>query len=320
MKACIIGAGRIGTALYKRLIAGGWEVGGVLDVDGIYTDPSMREKIGEPGEWGRYFEGSDVAFLAIPTHRKGDIAYAYIQSLTALGIPTVTCEKGAMSNFYQELENRLDMIGFSATVGGGTRMLRFLRERGGPEVRELHGVANGTLTYISDEVSKGAGLTDAANRAKERGYAEPGAETAHDVIRAEACQDVPMKSTIVFNIGGFGQPVRARDIGVDEFGEDEFKALLDDFPNRRYIVSITREQPDGDAIGGFSHRTGDWVIYGGFRRVGSNPLFERLVLSGVDNGLVICEDDDTYTLTGSGAGPRPTTLSMLRDARKLTRQ
>ena len=102
MKIGIIGAGNIGSELYRKAIALGWDVRFLVKADGVYKD--LDEKIDEVDNYLNYCDGLDVVFLAIPTFDDGKTAYDYMISLLEKEIPVVTCEKGALSNYFPELK------------------------------------------------------------------------------------------------------------------------------------------------------------------------------------------------------------------------
>ena len=317
MKIGIVGAGHIGSEIYKQAKSFGWDIKFVLRRSGIYRD--LTQKVASLESLPEYSKGLDVVFLAIPTLDDGKIALDYIQFFLGRNAGVVTCEKGALSNYFSELEKSLSRVGYSATVGGGTRMLRFLEERTSQRVTELHAVVNGTLNYILDEVSSGRSLGEVAEETRKLGYAEPGTENPLDVINKEAGEDVPMKSSILFNVCRFGdERIRARDMKVYRMGENELRKLLRESYNRRYIVSVTKDNGEEDVIGGFRHKAGEWVISAGFKNINENPLFLQLVPRGVNNAVIVCEGKygiaGTYRLSGQGAGAGPTTASMIRDA------
>lgn len=321
MKAGAVGAGIIGTALLDRLGEAGWETGFVARRSGVYIN---GERLGDLDKYAEYCGGVDVAFLAIPTLDDGRTAFDYIQSFHRLGIPVVTCEKGAMSNYYDELEGSLDCIGYSATVGGGTRLLRYLREMQGRNIWEIHAIVNGTLNYIFDEVSSGRSLGEVVAETKKLGYAEPGEGSPLDVLNGEL-HDVAMKTAILFNISGVADKrIRAVDICYKPLDDDDLRRLMREASSRRYIVSISGENGDNDMIGGFEHNVDGWTISAGFRNIHENPLFQQLVPPGVNNALMIVEgeygSDGTYVVKGQGAGAKPTISSMMKDADKLLKK
>ena len=320
MKIGIIGAGNIGSELYRKTKALGWDIKFVLKDDGVYKN--FDERIDELKFHKKYEKGIDLAFLAIPTLDDGNAAYKYIKSFIKESIPVVTCEKGALSNYFRYLRPYLDKIGYSATVGGGTRLLRYLEERISPDVKEIHAVINGTLNYIFDEVSRGRSLGEVAEEAKKLGYAEPGAKNHLEVINKEATKDIPMKTSILFNISKLASNcVNAKNIKCNEIGEPELKKLIKESKKRRYIVSISKEDNGEDIIGGFKHKIEDWIISAGFKDISENSLYSKLVPSGVNNSILICEGEHgingTYVLSGQGAGAHPTASSMIKDAINL---
>lgn len=321
MKVGIIGAGSIGSELYRRVTSAplNWDVGFILRSDGVYK--GLDEKIDELKNCESYYKDIDLAFLAIPTLDDGKTAFNYMSQLLEKDIPVVTCEKGSLSNYFQELRKWKDKIGYSATVGGGTRMLKYLEDRIGEETEEIHAVVNGTMNFIFDAVSKGRSFAEAVKEAKKLGYAEPGATNPIDVINKESTEDVPMKTAILFNICEFGDYIRAKDRKAYKMKEPELKKLIKEANDRRYIVSITGDKNEEDVIGGFKYKKGGRIISAGFKDINENPLFSELILPGVNNAILIGEgkydEYGKYILTGPGAGAGPTASAMIKDALNL---
>lgn len=327
-KVGIIGIGNIGSELYRKLKLKGWDIGWVIDYDGLFTDISKKEKLDNSKNYQKHLKGLDLVFLAIPTLDDGYIAYSYIKTCIAKNIPVVTCEKGALSNYFKELEPNLNLgkIGYSATVGGGSRLLRYLKERIGPQVEEMHFIINGTLNYIFSGLADGRSLGEVIEETKKLGYAEPGAKHPLDVINKEAIDDVRMKSTILFNLCNLSSlKIKAKNIKPYKIKNSELKKLTREAQNRRYIVSIVKnDDKEENVIWGFKHHVGNWCISAGFKHIRDNPLFRKLISEGVDNAILISEGefgkDGTYVLSGPGAGPGPTTNSMIIDAETILLQ
>lgn len=322
MKVGIIGIGNIGSEVYKRVQRLGWKVTFILRDDGVYKNPD--EKIDILDNFKKYTGGVDLVFLAIPTLDDGKIAADYITFFMEKDIFIVTCEKGALSNYFSELEQWKNKIGYSATVGGGTQILRYLEGRIGPETQEIHAVINGTLNYIFDEIARGRNLSEVISEAQKLGYAEPGSETYLDVINKEATQDAPMKTAVLFNICSIGgKQVRAKNFKIKKVDESQLKQLVRESKKRRYIVSITRgDNNNEDIIGGFSSTIDGWMVSAGFKNLNANRLFGELIPSGVNNAVIVYEGvygaDGTYRLSGQGAGAGPTASAMMKDAVRLT--
>lgn len=309
MKARIglIGYGAIGQEVERRVLQRGWTIPVIARTSGIYDAEGI--KIDELSYWLEHFAKTDAAVLCIPTYDDGALAFSYIRSLVGNGIPVVTCEKGALGNYFPELKPWIsnNSIGYSAVVGGGTRLLHWSRGRLSPETEEIHLVINGTLNYIFDGLSQGKALEEVVEEAVELGYAEPGAQEPVGMISTEAGSDVPMKTSVFINVCGLGE-VRAKEIEVHDIGEEALRELVSGAALRRYIVSITREEKHEDALGGFRFKTDDWYISAGFKDRTHNPLFPQLIPPGVNNVALISGPAGVYTLTGPGAGPTPTVL------------
>ncbi len=310
MRTGIVGFGQIGREVYRRLKERGEDVAFVARSDGIYS-VDKGERIGSLRDCFDF--DLDLAILDITTLDGGRIAFNYINGFLDAGARVVTSEKGAMGNYFSELEPRFDRLGFSAVAGGRIGMATFLRDLRILDGQRLDAVVNGTLNYVFDEASKSGNLAEAVRRAQELGYAEPNADGVLDVINQESCFDVPMKSAILFNFFNFfnsGKRIRARDINVSKVDNDVLEELRRDSFSRRYVVSITRN-PVSDSLGGFELEADGWHLSGGFRYP------ERRMPGGVNNFIVVQGDSAEFWAYGEGAGAKATVDAMMYDARRL---
>ncbi len=264
----------------------------------------------------------------MPTVDDGSTAFKYIKSFVQKNIPIVTCEKGALSNYFTSLERYLGKIGYSATVGGGSRMLPYAQERMNPAVTEVHAVVNGTLNYIFDGVSNGRSLDEVVEEAKRLGYAEPGATDILAIINGEAVGDVPKKTAILsYSLGLTKQPFLGKKFqeACGALCEADLMKVVQQSKIRRYIVSIAKEKGrDEDIIGGFKFNLDSgWYVSVGFKNIEENPIYSALISPGVNNALMTCEGKNgvygTPVVGGQGAGAGPTANSMMIDARNLLR-
>lgn len=321
----IVGYGLIGKAVAQKVVQKGWSIRHVVKSDGLYKlESGMLQCLGDRESYAHHMLGVDLAFIAIPTKDNGEAALRYIGNyLSQADAAVVTCEKGALSNHFHALQDRLDRIGFSASAGGGTRLIKFIADRnvdcGRPE---MHAVLNGTLNFVFDEMGRGdRTIGEAVDEAARLGYAEPGNTDVLAVINGEI-RDTVMKAAVVFNTCRFSlKPVRAMDVKCRLLDRMMLDHLLLEAGARRYIVSFTHFKPDDEAIGGFSLEMGDWWITGGFRELSANPLYAKVLPHGADNAVLIYEgqygEDGSYRLSGPGAGPKPTARSMILDAEHL---
>lgn len=281
----------------------------------------------------------EVMFIAIPSSNDGEVAYNYIAHILKKGKLAITAEKGAVANHYAELRQLsgdFKRFGITATVGGGTRLLKVAREysQDVENITQVHLALNGTLAAIMDWVAPLQGerlsLATAAKKAVDKGYAEPGSESATAIIRAEAEGDIPKKLAIFYNNVGLGnQQIDWNSLRFSLTDDEIDKAVSSKVP-RRFIASLyPLDYVDGrndfledDIIGGFNVNHDGWLLVGGFRRVDANPLFSALAsLTGPGNGMVIGlgpnASDGVYAVTGPGAGVNPTVNTMLDDYVRL---
>jgi len=321
MRVGIIGYGRMGSEFARSIRERGFEIGTIVRTSGVYTLDG--EKVSELDDWLVHFRKIDIAALCIPTVDDGRTAFEYIAALVKKGIPVVTCEKGALGNYFSELKDWLDKIGFRASVGGKTGMASWLRENMTPTVREIHAVLNATMNFTFDGVGGGRILEQVIEEAKTLGYTEPKTVTPLEVINKETTGDIPMKTAILFNtgIGGrFGPFIKAKDIFPKLISEEDLRRLVREAASRRFVVSITKEDQEENVIGGFKQRFGNWIISAGFKLKEENPVFRWLNPKGVDNALVLYEGKyGKIGLIGEGAGSSPTVSSMIRDTANLLR-
>lgn len=261
-----------------------------------------------------------VVFIAIPSTDDGQPAYDYISRLLKAGRVVVTAEKGALANYYDELHkasNGFARLGVEAAVGGGTRMVSELAGycQDPANISRLDLVLNGTLTAIFSSLSAGASLDKAVKEAIKAGYAEPGQKNPQAIIHSEAEGDIPKKTAILFNRLGLSDKVLDWQKLKFQFKDNELSKLLKGAKKRRFIVSISPNNIRGEVIGGFRVSHDGWQIIGGFREVELDSPLRNL--KNADNGFVIGlgpdETDGVYSLTGPGAGVRPTVNAMLDD-------
>jgi homoserine dehydrogenase len=310
-KISIIGAGGIAKHLQSRLKAQGHHA--------WLTTRRNKE------EFSGLLKSKQIqaVFIAISTLDKGEAARDYILASVKAGIPVITCEKGALAYHAEILKPHLDKIGFSATVGGGTRMLKYVAERhlAGKQA-EIHAVVNGTLNFIFDEIRRGG---RSLGEACKLGYAEPGASDPLSLINGEL-RDVRMKTCVFFNTVLAAQKLVTPDhFGSLEQTADDLERLSEEGGDHRLVVSFlnhksTREYPRyGKQFG--LHFIEGWHITGAFRQITQASQLSSWLPGGVGNAVHIIEGElgsgGKYTLSGPGAGHEPTTSAMLADFEEL---
>jgi homoserine dehydrogenase len=325
MKAGIIGFGNVGKKLREKLSENGWGISFVATSEhvfvGDYDTPKDKSE-----NWLNYCHDTNLVFLTIPTLDDGKLAFDYIAAITSKGISVVTCEKGALSNYFSDIKPTLPHIGYSATVGGGSGIIHFLKRRFFSGTLEVHAIVNGTLNYIWNDLKIGNPLGHIVEEVKKLGYAEPGEKNPIKIILGEAGPDVTKKTSILFNLCFCPKTIlRAKDINV-VITEEMVKRAISEAMNRRFVVSFEKEQnfkSDSNDVLAFIHHIDGWVITGGFKKTDSNPLIARLCNSAawVNNAVLTLEGEDgsggICLCVGPGAGSSPVASAMIRDAEQL---
>jgi homoserine dehydrogenase len=285
-------------------------------------------------------EFPDVVFVALPPAEDGEPATSLIEESLKRGATVITCEKGALANNFERLQKISDnfgRLGINATVGGGSRMMEKSRAdlRDPDNIREIHLNPNGTLTFTFSSVGPKSGKPStpgqAVDKAIKLGFAEPGAQDVISVIRSEAEGDIPKKVAIFMNQSGLlsaGNYIDWQELKFD-LTDEEIRTALEEAKIRRFIVSAypadSDSGPERDILGGFDIVHDNWRIVGGFRNTDRNAILHDLAeLTDASNGIVVAlgptsESDGINTITGPGAGPKPTVNTMLDDYIRLVR-
>ncbi len=316
-KILIVGAGGIGQHLFDRLKSQGFH--------GWMT--TQRDRQVFKRSWLKT-KKPDAVFVAIstPDWDKGRAAEYYILSCVEAGIPVITCEKGALAYHADVLKPHLGKIGFSATVGGGTRMLKYVQGKhlANRQVK-ISAVINGTLNFIFSQMSCGTTLDESCRQAIQLGYAEPGADDPISLINGEL-RDVLMKTCVFFNTVLATDEIITPDyFGKFELTTDDLESLNQVGKDYRLIVSFSNHpkpqvsQTFGEEFSLHSHD--GWHITGGFRQISHTPQLYSWLPGGVGNAVNIVDGElgsgGEYTLSGPGAGREPTTSAMLADLAEL---
>lgn len=302
------------------------EAKGIMDANGV-LDSSLQFADAEL---------PDVLFLAIPSGGDGSLAHGYISTILKKGKLAVTAEKGALSHFFSDLKIASDnftRFGITASVGGGTRMLRLAEQYNIDQanITEMHAVLNGTLTAIMSEVAPVNGtpipLEEAVSHAVAAGFAEPGADSPQAVLRGEAEGDIPKKMSIIYNVLHLGPSIISSEDLSFTLSDDDINAAVSATNPHRFIVSFypaANAPTNIERLGGFEKTIDGWKLVAGFRPLDSNPLFASFApLIAAGNGMVIGLgpdlSDGVYTVTGPGAGVQPTVNAMIDDYLRLSR-
>lgn len=307
-KIGIIGYGSVGSEICLQAQSRWWDISWIIrsqeicDTDHTVLDVSTNWKS---------LSAVDLVFLSIPSDQAAK-AQEYIAYFCQKGIPVVTCEKWALSEYPDLLAPYMDLIGKSATVWGGTRMLSLCDLRSKSHIQAAYGVLNGTLNYIFDELSQWRSKIDVLADVLDKKYAEPGSNTLSEVIEWEI-SDLTRKAIILTNALGIldTRICWSKDISlIDPFFIEK---ALQNPSEYRFVYTISDIECAG-FIWWMKIQSGKWWCYAGLFLIKNTDIE---TLSWVTNFLTIVEDNQKYTLSGPGAGPIPTARAMLLDACEL---
>jgi homoserine dehydrogenase len=212
----------------------------------------------------------------------------------------VTANKALIAVHGQELarlaRRRHAPLAFEAAVAGGVPVVRVLREAVSPtEVRGIRGILNGTANYILTRMSDGASFDSALRDAQAAGFAE--ADPTRDLDGRDAADKIAILAWLAFGIS----PDRLR---VDRAG---------------LLPEPDRTVADAAALGGVARLVAECARLPQGVTASVEPAIvppdsalaraaaeENLV--GIDTGT-----SGTISLSGPGAGGRPTASAILAD-------
>ncbi len=328
----IIGNGAIGSVLAERLRALGHEITALISRTQFVNHENVIIDYSFTGTEAFLSDfpsaRPDILCVAIPTFDTGELAAQYIAEAMALGIHVVTCEKGALSYHADKLLSTpmKAHLRFSASVGGGTMMLPYLRLRT-PDQRvvQMEVVINGTCNFIFHQTAQGGRtLGEACDEAARLGYAEPGSREPLGLINGEL-KDVRMKTCVLFNtVLAHSLHITPRDLGSLSLNESTLEELSRRSASTRLVIQFSNAENAKIAeYSGcqFVTSVDGWTIQGGFRNLQKEPELLQWLPGGVGNALHITEgklgSGGKYLLTGPGAGAEATTSALLNDIQEI---
>lgn len=304
MNVGIIGSGSIATHLNGR-----------LELLGIKT--SYMLKSNEQFKSVEYLDQHNprAVFLTISTKDHGEAARAYMLECVERGVPVITCEKGALAYHAKDLKKYIELIRFSAAVGGGTKLLPYIKGRlitGYPT--RIQAVLNGTLNYIFHEMQQsGRALGEACDEAQKLGYAEPGANTIAALLNGEL-KDIQRKVCVLFNMVLATNTYLTPDmLEPFEFSNLEIQASN---AGSRLVVEFSNTNSGSKILEGpsFNTHVGNWTVSAGLRTIDTSLSW---LPGGIGNAIHITEGElgkgGIYTLIGPGAGSEATTSALISD-------
>lgn len=275
MKIVLIGYGAVGKKVEDKLAEEGYLIEHVVDSKGVYK---KGQKIDKKENFFKYIDDETFVFISIPSSNDGEHFLPYYIKSLEKGARIITCEKSVPAFFWEKIFPHIDNIKCTASVGGDSGILDFIKNYQG-DIEELLLVLNGTLNYISDKISEGLSRDEIFKEIKRLGYIEPGSQNLNEVMENES-GDVLLKTSIVANYSGlYKNIVKPQDIDFQkaDYGTDRCAVIM-----------------NGKSI------------FAGFGILENNKMFP----AGINNVLYI---NGKKIAEGPGTGPTITANRMFKD-------
>jgi len=270
----------------------------------------------------------DALVVAISTHDDGSAARDMILKAVQIGKPVATCEKGALSEYFEELGPYLKIIGYNAACGGGSMMLELLRNP--VDVERIDAVANGSSNNISHLCEKGLEVDESVSQTQADRYTDPGKKSIREIVMGEL-EDACRKAVIIHNMAFRDRPIRRSMMSFTHFSEDGIYQLFakhrwndqpwreNEFWVKRLVIRIFpyNHNKRGEIWRGdpcFWMRTDTHCVVGTF--IDAEKVF-LCYPEGVTNCLQVIDNGEWNLAFGPGAGIVETAGAMLKDLERL---
>ncbi|WP_035708795.1 homoserine dehydrogenase [Niveispirillum irakense] len=235
------------------------------------------------------------------------IAKHTVEAALAAGKHVVTANKALLAHHGSALADAAETAGltlaFEAAVAGGIPAIKGLREGlAGNDIREIHGILNGTCNYILTEMrTTGRDFADVLADAQRLGYAE--ADPSFDVDGVDAAHKLAVLTAVAF-----GTHVDFKSVHVE--GIRHVSAVDIDYAQelgyRIRLLGIARRTETG-----IEQRVHPCMV----------PINSPIgATDGVFNAVVADGDFvDKVVLVGRGAGAGPTASAVVADLIDIAR-
>jgi len=235
------------------------------------------------------------------------IAKQAVEAALAAGKHVVTANKALLAHHGAALAKAAESAGltlaFEAAVAGGIPAIKGLREGlAANNIREVHGILNGTCNYILTEMrTTGRDFADVLADAQRLGYAE--ADPSFDVDGVDAAHKLAVLTAVAF-----GAHVDFKSVHIE--GIRHVSALdinyAQELGYRIRLLGIARRTPDG-----IEQRVHPCMV----------PITSPCgATDGVFNAVVADGDFvDKVVLVGRGAGAGPTASAVVADLVDIAR-
>tara|TARA_Y100001970_G_scaffold226364_1_gene279891 strand:- start:256 stop:1554 length:1299 start_codon:yes stop_codon:yes gene_type:complete len=317
LNIAIVGLGNIGLNLYKHLLINKESIKKKTNVNLVVKYVSAKNKLKKrkisipKKKWLKnYLEASRIKDIDLVVELIGGSEGA-AKKLVFNSIKNkkhvVTANKGLISKYGDELsklaeKNKVNLE-FEAAVAGGVPIIRVIKE--GlitNKINKVCGILNGTSNYILSKMfEKNLNFDDVLNDAKELGYAE--SNPAADLNGEDAKSKIQILSSLAFNSKICRSKINVEGIkNVDQIDIKNAKILgyqikhlaIAELKNNKLIQRVHPCMVPKDSY--ISN---------------INGVLNAIILDGKPIGR--------FTIQGEGAGPGPTTSSLVSDICSILR-
>ncbi|UCH27119.1 MAG: homoserine dehydrogenase [Trueperaceae bacterium] len=232
----------------------------------------------------------------------GGVSLAGDLMLEALeaGKRVVTANKAVLAERWESFEDYLKagLLYYEAAVMAGTPVIGPLTDAlRGSKPLELHGILNGTCTYILSKLEEGSPYQEALAEAQRLGYAE--ADPTLDVEGFDAAHKLTILARLSFDPSLSWEKVKAKTHGISHLTPAIVKEAMEDGGRVRLLGSVYPSE-------------GEW-------RVEVRPVYlpasHPLAASEGTRNAVLFRGDAVgeVFISGAGAGAEPTASAVLAD-------
>lgn len=301
------------------------------DTNGIDINELDNLPEGKPTDWSAIVQELTSPHrcqtIFVDATGSEEIARVYPDLLKA-GVHIATPSKLANTfeqSFYDSIHQTAHSAGagyrYETTVGAGLPVISTINDllQSGDSITGISGVLSGTMTYLFDELGKGAPFSQAVVRARDLGYAEPdprddlsGEDVARKFLTLARITGLKIERSQLTVESLIPEPLQNTDKTTflnrlsefDEYWEQQFKKANDKGKTLRYVGSLTNGQ-----------------IEIGVQEVPINSPMGQL--GGTDNIIYIHTTrykNAPIIIQGPGAGKQVTAAGLLTDIFKIAKE
>lgn len=309
IKAAILGAGTVGTGVYKLAQSMADEMesktGARLEIKKVLVRNLGKIRDGIDASvltdsWKEIIDDKDID-IVIELMGGTEPAREYVIEALNAGKQVVTANKDLLAECGAEVMGAADKAGcdlqFEAAVAGAIPIIRPLKQSmAGNHITEVMGIVNGTTNYILTKMTEsGMDYSEALAKATELGYAE--ADPTADVEGYDAGRKIAIMASLAFNSRVTFSQVYTE--GITKITADDIR-YAKEFGYVIKLLGVARNTPDGIEV-----------------KVHPMLIEENHPLAGVRDAFnavfVHADAMDDAMFMGRGAGQLPTASAVMGD-------